>query len=186
MAFLGIGKSKYQNQYEGLKDEFGNDKSDIKGILDRISQRSNSAYEDSEMSVDDRFGDSLNRVRDSVADDRAGAQRSITRGLMAGGGDVTGKGASALNQVTESGNQSISNAIRGYTDAARQERRNDLSRGDSLATQELQGNQNMLNMTLGQMMNAQSMEMQRKQSNKQLLGDVIGAAGSVAGDILGG
>jgi len=186
MAFLGIGK--YKDELKDLRKKASRDfnirEAGVDRMLDRISGRANEAYGSAEMGVNERYGDSLGRVKDSVADDRAGAQRSISRALMASGGDITGEGATALSRVTEAGNNAISNAIRGYTDMSNQDRKFDLNRGDRFTLSELGSKENLMNMSLGQLMNANNLERDRRQANRQLWGDVIGGIGSVTGGLL--
>lgn len=199
VRFLGIGRhaANLKDRIKDLRGDFESRETAVEGVLDRISGVSEQAYAsaddnpfDADMTAEQRFGDMIDFQTDQINQNQAGAQNAIQTALMASGGDVSGSGALALQEFTEGANNAIGEALNYYTGLNKQvnrsNRRLNLSnkqfeegRGDRLMLSELGGQQNLMNMTLSQLLSKEKQNLMRRQANKQLFADIIGSIASV-------
>lgn len=183
MGFLGIFNSNEGKRNRKKAEQYGQQakqqRGNINDLLDGIVNSSQNAYQDANQTVNDRYGETLQNVEDSANANTAAGNQAVSRGLMAGGGDVTGGGAVAMGQNQERGNEAIMKALNYYTQ--RNEIANDRSkrRGDNLAVSALGGSEGLYASDMGKESEYEYLERQRKQANKQLLGDVLGSGSSV-------
>lgn len=139
--------------------------------------------EDSDKTVEQRFGRTLEKQQDRIQSNVGSAQNLISRSIAASGGDLTGEAASQINKVTESGNRRMSKNINNLSIATerinRQNRReaNDIISGiPRLALSKLSiDNRNL----------RQGRKFRRdiNRSRGNFFSDLIGTAGSVVGEI---
>lgn len=184
MAFLGIGSNKKitrrarnraQEGVDQAQEQLGSSNESVDALLSQISGLADSAHAGGNRTVDERFGRQLESTQDRIQANTAGAQNSVSQALMAGGGDVTGTGAAMLAGVSQQGNEAQSDAINQYKTMTDELNRYDTSRGDNLTAQALQGaetvagrSQNMYNTQNQFLNNAEMLEIQRRQANRQL------------------
>ena len=156
------------------------------GVSDMIAQivsAGEQAGRDGEQTVDDRFGRQLRSTQDRIQGDTAGAQTAISRALMAGGGDVTGTGATAMADVTQRGNQAQGDAINQYSTMTEQMNQRDRQRGDNMLSRAMQGSESMARRGQQQygmdrqlLNQADMQEIQRRQANRQFGLDIASTA----------
>jgi len=156
------------------------------GVSDMIAQivsAGEQAGRDGEQTVDERFGRQLRSTQDRIQGDTAGAQTAISRALMAGGGDVTGTGATAMADVTQRGNQAQGDAINQYSTMTEQMNQRDRQRGDNMLSRAMQGSESMARRGQQQygmdrqlLNQADMQEIQRRQANRQFGLDIASTA----------
>lgn len=186
MGFLGLFNS---NSNEGKRNrrkakQYGQQakqqRGNIDSLLDGIVSASEGAYQDANQTVNDRYGETLQNIEDSANANTAAGNQAVSRGLMAGGGDITGEGAVAMGKNQERGNEAIQKALNYYTQRNESANRSDNRRGDRLTLNALGGREGLYQTDMGQEANYRGLERQRKQANNQFLGDLIGGVANVA------
>lgn len=156
-----------------------------------LDVRGDELRDKADMSVGDRFGDTMGRAEDQINDRNATSARITGRALAAGGGDLTGGASVLANRNVESGNKSMG-AMHNKLALSNQSINTNY---DNSVTSVLS---NVAGMDAGKESearatkeNAVMMELKRKQANKQfwsdLAGTVLGTGGQIASaGILGG
>lgn len=99
-----------------LKGRIGQRRQSLGAVLGALGNRRDRAYEAANMGLQERFGQSLQRLEDAIASQAGGRRRAITRAMMAGGGDITGQAGALFGELTESTNEALGEAIRQYAD----------------------------------------------------------------------
>lgn len=170
-----INESK--NTLYRSREQYGDTREDL-------SDRASYLMERGQMSVGDRFGDTISRAEDQINDRNASNSRVIARAIAAGGGDLTGGANVLANKNVESGNKELAslnsglavqneNINQGYENASTSV----LSRGASLDA-------NKMMMDKRSYDDSVLMELQRKQANKQFWSDLAGTVLGTGGQIL--
>lgn len=188
---LPVSKAKREN-YAGMKrfgEAYDTNEARVGDYIDNVDELAKEAYAYKPKSVEERFGSQIDRTRDQVNQGRSEANQTVKTALIASGGDVTGSGATTLNAINQNANQTVGDVINKYTTQNEsinlREKQFANSRGDRLTMAGLNSSINRSNTALQQMNNYEQRELMRRQANKQLVGDIIGAVAGTAGAVLG-
>ena len=152
---------------------------DINSILADLRGRLDSSTARSGMTASDLFGDEITRQTDMIRSLANTTKAGLARSSMAGGGDTSGRGLASMLSVDQNANSQIGGVEGQYALETLRANMNEQQRGDGLLA-------GLLNTTVGQQSRTDQLaqfekmlKLQKKQARNQLLGDVLGAAGTV-------
>lgn len=129
---------------------------------------------ETDASMEDLFGPAIQSLTDRVGADQGTAMQEVFRSMMAGGGDVTGQGAGLLNQITQTGQRSISDILSNFSEAVNRYNLQNRVRQDRLLTQATGSEANLTNMLAGLTQYDQGRVDRRSTANRQMLLDLAG------------
>ena len=187
MALFGLYKSAEQRRNERLMDKWSDRAGDYRKMVDSvlgdIGQRSDQAYQSAQQTTRQRFGNELQTVTDRLRQNQEASRTNLNRAMMARGGGQQGVGqmGTTMNQQQEGMNKSVQNSLQQFYQMNQQAKQQDLNRADQLLGQQFSGARGQFQTSQGLSQNYAQLERQRKQANKQMLADAVGAASSFFG-----
>jgi hypothetical protein len=187
MAWDPFGVKQRRRNREAAKSQMEQGRSATESLISGIGERSQQAMAEAEMTPEELYGQEMQQARDRIQANYAAGTSNIGRSAMAGGGDISGRGAAATLALMQSANQAQQDVGTQFSNRAEASRRYNLGRSDMLAGQQLSATSALAQQDL--MMYEQELERQRqrKQAWAQFGSDMLGQAiGALVGGGAGG
>jgi hypothetical protein len=182
----GIVSSGQLQKFMNRRSDSDRQRDSVNEVLNALRTRLDSSNTRAATGVRELYGDSINRFTDNVRSSANSTKQALARLGGISGDNVTGSTGVAMNRVDQRANQSIGDAVRNYTDRTVSTNERALSRGDNLLQLLLSGETGLYNTDIQLEEAARQRELARKQANRQLLGDLLGTAGTIGGFMLAG
>lgn len=152
-------------------------------LLEGYEDRVESADSEAERGFEDLYGSQVQQITDRVGADQSSAASNIFRTLMAGGGDITGSGSSLLRDLQQSGQRTISDAIREYTERADRRSLQQRARGDQIFADLTRQTGGLFSDLTGIGMQERGRSDRMTTANRQFWLDILGTGSSLAGQL---
>lgn len=156
----------------------------FQSLLNNLLSRSKQIQTEGRLTAEDLFGDSLTRIFDATGQAANATKQALSRAIMGGGGDVSGRGGAAILGVNQGTAQELGQTGLQFERLTDQINRQQEGRADSLFGQALQGAQNLLSFDENRLQTIIQRQIQREQAKKQrrsnLLGNLLLAGGTAA------
>lgn len=146
-----------------------------------LQDRSSDADQRAELGADDLFANAIQRLTDSTHQAGAGTREALSRIGMAGGGDVSGGAGVAITRTGQDTNRAIGEGRGRFENMATQMSMRERDRADRMTAQRSSAMGSLFSQDRQGLSQAEMLEMQRRQANRQLLSDMFGTAASVFG-----
>lgn len=169
-----------RNQVEG---QVGESRQRFSDMLNQIVSRGTQLQDEPRLTAQDLFGDQIQRMTDAAGQSANATKQALSRSMIAGGGDTTGAAASNLLDVGAQTNQQIGDLGMRFSRLADRVNRYRNQRGDSLASQGLQGLQNLFQSDKGTLANLIQRQIQREQAQKERGAGVLGGLFNVGSQL---
>lgn len=136
----------------------------------------------------DVYGESIQALVDRAQGGQATAGRQLSRGVMAGGGDISGTTNAMLSRLTEQTNRSIQDIMSEYNDRIDRRNLQQKSRKDDLILSALGAQSDQMASLSGLAESAFSRSARKATADKQFLMDSIGMGANIGSEFatLGG
>lgn len=173
-------KKQLQNRFNAQRN-MSQTRGSFSDLINQIISRGEQASDQPRLSAADLFGEQITRLGDSA---RAGAnatKQTISRALMAGGGDVTGSGAANLLGVDQQLARLIGQQGLQFEGLAQGENRFQTQRADSLVGMGLQGLQSLFGIDQARHRDQLQQEQARRQNRANIFGNILQAGSTIGG-----
>lgn len=140
---------------------------------------------DTDRSVEDLYGPQIQSMTDRVAADTGGATGEVFRAMMAGGGDLTGQGASLISGLQQQGQRSVSDVINQFTQLADRRNLQAEARKDRLGTTTMQAESGLWQALEGLFQEERGRGDRMRTARTQTSLDILGMGSSLAGQLYG-
>lgn len=169
-----------QSQIKDEQQAIGNQ---INDTLSSLNESAIDAKERSSLTAEDLYGSEMQRQKDSIRENANDTKQALARLALANPSDAS-VNAVNLDKLDSGVNEAIGDMEAQYSMAAMTEATNANAQANNLLAGILNAQQNQYGIKSNELNTAKLRETQRRQANKQLFADFIGAGANVLGGAL--